>query len=492
MMMRHFLLSALLGREKTPLFVELRSLSSGEITLPAALLAALTVNGLEVDDEYLELALGEGHFLILLDGYDELDKASRRKAAKAIQDLAERYPKNWLVVSSRPDTDLQGWTGFTTWHVAPLDLDRAVELVTRLTFDPTIKTRFIDALKRELFERHRSFLSNPLLLSIMLLTYHDTANIPTKLSIFYNQAYESLFQKHDALKAGYQRERMTPLDIQEFARVFAAFSIQSFDKREFTFPSSRALALLDRAKDLTHLSFDSNDFLKDAVQAVCLLVEEGMDIAFAHRSFQEYFTAVFISNATPSQKVQLIKRFARSVGSDEVIPLLHELDEYSTEQHYVLPAIQRLKQAIDFKRTVGKTHYVKYLRLSFSDFRLNENRHLVATIADAQLFHAILFAFRLYLAKPQDTAAPSDQLAQRIEEAFVKEFGGSSTVPTSQIVSNPAFLSTLSTLGGLWGKQTLADLLALEGKIRKRHKETQESLDSILGGRKGVQPNPHL
>lgn len=276
--------------------------------------------------------------------------------------------------------------------MAPLDLERAVELVDRLTFDPPIKARFIEALQNELFERHQSFLSNPLLLSIMLLTYHDTASIPTKLTIFYNQAYESLFQKHDALKAGYQREKLTALDIQEFARVFAAFSIQSLDKREFTFPSRRALELLDHAKRLTHLTFDLEDFLKDAVQAVCLLVEEGMDIAFAHRSFQEYFTAVFIGNATPAQKAQLIKHFGRSAGSDEVIPLLHELDAYSVEQHYILPAIQRLKSAIGFKRTVGKVPYVKYLRLLFTKFRLSDNQRLAATIADSQLFHALLFA----------------------------------------------------------------------------------------------------
>lgn len=95
MMMRHFLLSALIDRNKTPLFLELRSLNGGETTLLDALLSALTVNGLTVDEEYLDLALKAGHFLLLLDGYDELDRVSRRKIAKAVQDLTERYPKNW-------------------------------------------------------------------------------------------------------------------------------------------------------------------------------------------------------------------------------------------------------------------------------------------------------------------------------------------------------------------------------------------------------------
>ena len=89
-------------------------------------------------------------------------------------------------------------------RVQPLDLASAVELVRKLPFDDPVKERFVADLHGGLFKSHESFLSNPLLLSIMLLTYSDIAHIPTKLSIFYTQAYESLFQKHDALKGGFR------------------------------------------------------------------------------------------------------------------------------------------------------------------------------------------------------------------------------------------------------------------------------------------------
>jgi hypothetical protein len=55
----------------------------------------------------------------------------------------------------------------------------------------------------------------------MLLSYGQSASIPNKISVFYNQAYEALFERHDVLKDGFRRKRLTPLDIQDFARVFA-------------------------------------------------------------------------------------------------------------------------------------------------------------------------------------------------------------------------------------------------------------------------------
>jgi len=294
MMMRHILISTIVGRSKTPIFLELRHLNQGEEGVRAALLRTLNANGLEIDDAYLEVALAAAHFSILLDGFDELQHSRRKGVAREIQQLGERYPGNWFVMSSRPDPELEGWGPFIQFHVQPLDLDRAVELVQKLPFDDPVKEQFVGDLRAHLFARHESFLSNPLLLSIMLLTYSDVAHIPNKLCIFYNQAYESLFQKHDALKSGFQRERRSGLDIQDFGRVFSAFCIQSYEAREFSFSQSRALELLERGKKITNIAYDSQALLDDALQAVCLLVEEGLEITFAHRSFQEYFAARFI------------------------------------------------------------------------------------------------------------------------------------------------------------------------------------------------------
>ena len=153
-------------------------------------------------------------------------------------------------MSSRPDTDLEAWQQFVTAELQPLTLDRACDLVKPLPYDDEIKEKFLEDLQTELFKKHKSFLSNPLLLSIMLLTYGQSAHIPDKLNVFYSQAYEALFERHDALKGGFQRQRRTVLDIQEFARVFSAFCLQTYDKTEFQFTRTSALQYVEASKSI--------------------------------------------------------------------------------------------------------------------------------------------------------------------------------------------------------------------------------------------------
>ena len=204
MFMRHLLVSSLAEQQKMPVFLELRQLNSDGPDVLSAVLRTLNSNGLGADDAYFKIALRRGHFCILLDGFDELELGLRKRVAREIQSLAEKYPENWIFLSSRPDSTLEGWQGFSLFSVEPFDLERSVQLVERLPFEDPLKSKFIEDLRGGLYEKHQSFLSNPLLLSIMLLTYSDNVHIPDKLSIFYNQAYESLFQKHDALKGGFQ------------------------------------------------------------------------------------------------------------------------------------------------------------------------------------------------------------------------------------------------------------------------------------------------
>jgi hypothetical protein len=103
----------------------------------------------------------------------------------------------------------------------------------------------------------------------MLLTYGQSADIPNKLNIFYNQAYEALFQRHDALKGAYQRDRSCGLDLQDYAKVFSAFCLQTYDKRLLQFSRSTAIDYIEKAKPILNIAFDSNEILMDALQSIC-------------------------------------------------------------------------------------------------------------------------------------------------------------------------------------------------------------------------------
>ena len=101
--------------------------------------------------------------------------------------------------------------------------------------EPVIKEKFRAELQNTLFVTHREFTQNPLLLTIMLMTYEQFAEIPSKMHIFYREAYAALSQKHDASKGAYKRVLKTGLTADRFADYFAEFCARSYRDEKFEF-----------------------------------------------------------------------------------------------------------------------------------------------------------------------------------------------------------------------------------------------------------------
>ncbi len=245
-LLKHFLLDSLKENYKVPIFIELRDSNYKDQKILDLITVALKNFELDTDDEYLVRALEEGHFVIFLDGLDEVKNSLRSDLIKDIEDFSKLYDKCAYIIPTRPDDKINEFELFTFFHTLPLTLEQSVSLVSKLPAEDEIKEKFILDLKSGLFEKHNSFLSNPLLLSIMMLTYGFSADIPNKLSIFYNQAYEALFQRHDALKGAYKRDRESDLDIVSFERVLSAFCILSYDDRKFQFSRMEALQYIKK------------------------------------------------------------------------------------------------------------------------------------------------------------------------------------------------------------------------------------------------------
>ncbi len=455
MLMKHLVISAIATKDKVPVFIELRQLEPETGSLERTINRTLRIKGMSVTDAFVKEALKHGHFVLLLDGYDEIAPQKRDAVGKNIRAFSEEYPNLSLVISSRPDQTLEGWQGFNIFRVAPLTVKQAGELIDKVEYDSDLKQKFVSDLQKGLFAKHESFLSNPLLLSIMLLTYSESANIPGKLNVFYNQAYEALFQRHDALKAGFKRTRKTRLDIQDFAKVFSAFCVLTFDKRKFEFTRTEALEFLAKAKPLCRVEFVNEDYLHDAQEAVCLLVEEGLHFVFSHRSFQEYFTARFISESPASNQRALVQRFSRTYARDNVLGLLYELAPEVVEDYYFLPAVASLRKELGIKKKITRTAFLKYVKRAYSEFKFHGNPNMrdsaSATIAGVEGMK-ILELTRFARDRLSQILEPLKYTSDQQIEAALKQCGdASSGYSIKDKKSNPE-PSILSCTGGKPGR----------------------------------------
>ncbi|MEE4183004.1 NACHT domain-containing protein [Pseudomonas viridiflava] len=479
-LMKHLFLDCIDSKVYAPIMIELRDLNDSDVTLSDYIESTLSAFGFSITGGYVEKAKKAGHFCFLLDGYDEVNHSKRKKLIKEITQLSDRYKKCPIILSSRPDEAFNGLENFSVFHIMPLTLDSAASLVSKLPTDPDIKAKFLKDLHDKLFEEHVSFLSNPLLLSIMLITYGENSEIPSKLSIFYNQAFDALFRRHDAYKGGYSRGRLTKLDSQDFARIFSLFCLQTYDKREFKMSRSSCLAYIDKSRKSLGKDFEPESYLQDLLGAACLLMEEGLDIGFSHRSFQEYFVALHISTAAPEVQEKLIRRYWLSLKSDSVIPLLFELNPELVERVLLIPQLETLFSDLNVTKKVGITHAVKFFKKTYKSINI-DRRGLTASASDSQATVADLLPL---LGDSGGYKFPNSDVFRKFDEEIVKKYGDdneSVRLLTSGMSHNTPLLKEIIKFEGRFSMKYLQSAYIGYKKLKVKHSNRLETLDTLLG-----------
>lgn len=480
-LLKHLFLDCIASAAYVPVMVELRDLNATEMTLNDFVAEVLSDFGFQVTGNYMEKAKKAGHFCFFFDGYDEITHAYRSRLLKEIKSLSKKYPDCPIVISSRPDEAFNGLEEYSNFFVRPLTLKTASQLVEKLPFDEETKSKFQKDLHAKLFESHRSFLSNPLLLSIMLLTYGENSEIPSKLSIFYNQAFEALFLRHDAYKGGFSRGRRTKLDIQDFSRIFAVFSLQTYDRRDFKMPRTACLKYIEKSKQSLSIEFVTEDYLDDLLSAACLLMEEGLEIAFSHRSFQEYFVALHISSATPEIQEKLIDRYWKNMTSDKVIQLLYELNPELVERVLFIPKLSDLFSELGVKRNIGTTHTVKAFKKQFETFNIEPGR-ITATSIDPE---AGIYEILSVVARTSGGYVfPEPEEFERREAKLREQFGdGKKTIriPSHKLSYKHPVYNDLLNWEGHFSIKYLQAAYSGYKKIKAKHDNRLQKLDTLLG-----------
>jgi NACHT domain len=325
-----------------PLFIELRQINTltSKDLLSFIFFSSASANK-RVTREQFDLALKAGAFMLILDGFDEVEHAHRNEIAKQILELAIKYPELPVVVSSRPDPQFGSWNPFFVFKVRELSKKQVLELIERIDYDKDLKMRFAKEIDRSLYSSHGSFLSSPLLASIMLLTYEQFAEIPNKMHIFYEQAFETLFRRHDAQKAQYIRKTYSGLAIDDFKRFFAAFCAMTYLTESFSFSDQSLSRAVKKALDFTLIKAKPAEVVADLRECVCMLQRDGLHTVFVHRSFQEYFSAVFLATYHGARFGEVIEKFLQR-DNDNVLPMIFDMAREKIEQEWALPRIDGL------------------------------------------------------------------------------------------------------------------------------------------------------
>lgn len=362
-MIKYLFLQMIKNSTFVPVFVELRHLNDlTEVNLETLLSAQILAYAKEFNVEQLRAALRSGKICLLFDGFDELNPELRSKVKKQIDLITSQFPLTPIVMSSRPDEAFLSWSEYTEYYVHPFNKDEAISLIEKMPFDKAVKSKFLKRVKSDLFSTHQDFLSNPLLTSMMLLTFESSYDIPSKRHIFYQRAFQALIEKHDASK-GYKRQFKSSVQQDEFETVFSAFCIYSFLEGEYSFTEESAVEYARMAFELVGLEDQSKEFSEDLVKCVCMLVQDGDRFSFIHRSFQEYFAACFVVYHADEKLFSIMKRLVEGARVPmQPAYMAHEINKDLVEFNYVLPRLSQIHAEIS-DIPEGKNSHLIYNRI---------------------------------------------------------------------------------------------------------------------------------
>lgn len=153
--------------------------------------------------------------------------------------------------------------------------------------------------------------------------------------------------------------------MDEFRRVVSAFCVLSYAEKIYYFEHNKIISLLSKAIRICGVDASSECFLSDLLDSVCVLQRDGLGYSFTHRSFQEYFTALFLVNNSNAQKYEVFDKIFFVNDRDSVLDMSYDINSDIVEQvwlmprlrNYIsefLPALDACSERDDYIRLIGK------------------------------------------------------------------------------------------------------------------------------------------
>ena len=164
-----------------------------------------------------------GRFILLLDGFDEVDPALADRTISDIETEADLFADSLqILVTSRPDADIQKSSKFRVCKLQALDFSDHEPFLTRICEDKSQAANLFQAVEKSSAEV-RYLLTTPLMMTLLVILYKSLQTIPDTVPRFYEELFDVLFYRHDQSKPGFRRKRFTTLDDTSLKKLFSAF-----------------------------------------------------------------------------------------------------------------------------------------------------------------------------------------------------------------------------------------------------------------------------
>lgn len=350
MLMRHLILPEIFNKSSLPIFFELRTIQKGE-TLTDCLCTYLSdILGIKLKNENFEALAQSGKISLFLDGFDELNNELIPAVITKLEQWSIKFPKMKIICSSRPYSALQVSPYFLSLTLHPYDEQDQSGFIHKLTNDMDITKQLVQKISESAVGL-KEVLKTPLMLTLFVMTYQTKLQIALSISEFYRDIFDVLMNRHDHLKLPFERQRYVEATQSELEDIFQEFCFYSknngnrisFDKQYFTSGIKESCQTLS-------LKFDANNIILELTKNICLILRDGNEYSFIHKSIQEFFVANLLKSFDPAILEKFYKDMFKCQNHNNFeveLRFLSELDKLNYFKFLVVPSINNF-----FKETL--------------------------------------------------------------------------------------------------------------------------------------------
>lgn len=329
-----------------PFVIELRKMEKNQ-SIENFMVKEIQLSNKNIKAVDIKDLIRRGDFIFFFDGYDEILEENKTYITKEIREFVTYASNNNFILTSREDDWLSEFGDFLKYKIKPLSKSEAYDLIKKYDgYGETSKNLIEEIEKDENYIALKEFLGNPLMVSLLYLTYRYKSVLQYKKNIFYRQVFDALYDRHDTVKGvGVVHVKKSKLDSEDFRRVLCAMGFISMKNGMVEFDKDQVLDLIKRSINVfPEIKTNTKDFLDDILHAVPLFIEEGIEYKWAHKSFAEYFAAVFICKECKEHEEKILNDILKRERNQRFYNMLdfcYDIDYKAVVENLAYPILNQ-------------------------------------------------------------------------------------------------------------------------------------------------------
>ena len=324
---------------RIPVFIELRRLRSNT-SLMSLIMQELSTLGFDMTEEAFHFFAERGKILLLLDAFDETKEELREDLISHMESLIRRHDKLNVMMTSRPDSGAATSPFLRVFRVCELANREYEEVIQKMAQDKNTADSIIQGIRKDSASISQ-LLTTPLMVALLMVRYRVDQSLPQNRSAFYESLFLLLLQRHDKGKGGYVRPRKSAVSDILLHDFFNSLSFVTRKAGDTSFTQGQLVTYSRHAVEIINLDEDVENLIRDIIEITCLVVKDGEESKFIHKSVQEYHAALFIKEQPDDTSISFYTAMRKHWSQwTQELRFLNQIDRYRYLKYFYIEALK--------------------------------------------------------------------------------------------------------------------------------------------------------